>query len=48
MRIECRDIDGRSVRPTQPVTFFVDRLEGDKASVTISFGRRLLYGNTRH
>jgi hypothetical protein len=47
MRIECRDIDGRSVQSTQPVTFFVDRLEGDKASVTISFGRRLLYGNTR-
>jgi hypothetical protein len=40
MRIECRDAEGNPAQWTQDATFFIERANADKASITVSFEPR--------
>lgn len=40
MRIECRDAEGNSAQWSQDATFFIDRANATKATITISFEPR--------
>jgi hypothetical protein len=44
MRIECRDAEGNPVQWIQDATFFIERTNTDRATVTVSFKPRSIRG----